>query len=62
IKSTLRSNHVVLVSALPGYLAEPLGFSLARTANDALDSAVGGRRGRRTLVVTHGCSTLPVAV
>jgi len=62
IKSTLRSNHVVLVSTLPGYLAEPLGFSLARTANDALDSAVGGRRGRRTLVVTHGCSTLPVAV
>jgi len=60
IKSTIRRNEVILVSALPGYLAEPLGFSLARTANDALTSAVGRRRGRRTLVVTHGCSTLPV--
>ena len=62
IKSTLRRNEVVLVSALPGYLAKPLGFSLARTANDALSSVVEGRRGRRTIVVTHGCSTLPVAV
>ena len=61
IKSTLKRNRVLLVSALPEYLAEPLGFSIARTANDALKSAVKGRRGRRTLVVTHGCSTLPVA-
>jgi len=61
IKSTLKRNRVLLVSALPEYLAVPLGFSIARTANDALKSAVKGRRGRRTLVVTHGCSTLPVA-
>lgn len=61
IKSTLRKNEIVFVSALPGYLAEPLGFSLARTANDALNSIVKRGRGRRTLVVTHGCSTLPLA-
>ncbi|RLI10787.1 hypothetical protein DRO42_00050 [Candidatus Bathyarchaeota archaeon] len=59
IKATLRRNEVVLVSALPTYLAEPLGFSIARTANDALKSVVKRRRGRRTVVVTHGCSTLP---
>jgi len=58
IKSTLRRNDLVLVSALPSYLAEPLGFSVARTANDALKAVVGRRR-RRTLLVTHGCSTLP---
>ena len=62
IKSTLRRNEVVLVSALPDHLAEPLGFSVERTANDALRSVVQRRRGRRTLVVTHGCSTLPVSV
>lgn len=60
IKSTLRRNRVILVSALPDYLIEPLGLSSARTANAALDSAVESRRGRRTLVVTHGCSTLPL--
>lgn len=59
IKSVLRSNEVVLVSALPEYLAEPLGFSVERTANDALRGAFERRRGRRTMVVTHGCSTIP---
>lgn len=59
IKSVMRSNEVVLVSALPGYLAEPLGFSVERTANDALRGAFERRRGRRTMVVTHGCSTIP---
>jgi nickel-dependent lactate racemase len=61
IKSTLRSNEVVLVSALPNYLAEPLGFSVERTANDALEAVSSRRRGRKTLVVTHGCSTIPFA-
>jgi nickel-dependent lactate racemase len=59
IKNTLRSNEVVLVSALPGYLAEPLGLSVERTASDALEKVMQRRRGRRTLVVTHGCSTVP---
>jgi hypothetical protein len=61
IKSTLRSNEVVLVSALPNYLAEPLGFGVERTANDALEAVSSRRRGRKTLVVTHGCSTIPYA-
>ncbi|UCH57217.1 MAG: hypothetical protein JSV18_07765, partial [Candidatus Bathyarchaeota archaeon] len=60
IKSTLRSNEVVLVSSLPGYLAEPLGLSVERTANDAVEKVFERRRGRRTLILTHGCSTVPV--
>jgi nickel-dependent lactate racemase len=59
IKSTLRRNDVFLVSALPNYLAEPLGFSVVRTANDAIEQAMKNRRGRKTQVVTHGCSTVP---
>lgn len=61
IKSTLRTSEIFLVSALPGILAEPLGLKVYRTANDALREVVKGRRGRRTLVLTHGCSTFPVA-
>jgi len=60
IKSTLRTSEIFLVSALPGILAEPLGLKVYGTANDALREVVRGRRGRRTLVLTHGCSTLPV--
>jgi nickel-dependent lactate racemase len=59
IKSIARKNEIVLVSALPNYLAEPLGFTVERTANDALESIVSKRRRKKTLVVTHGCSTVP---
>lgn len=59
IKTTLRRNEVVLVSALPSYLAKPLGFDVERTANDALKKVYESRRGRRTLVITHGCTTMP---
>ncbi len=59
IKSVLRRNEIFLVSALPSYLAEPLGFSVERTANEALRNVYGKRRGKQTLVVTHGCSTVP---
>jgi nickel-dependent lactate racemase len=59
IKSTLRRNEVILVSALPNYLAEPLGFTVVRTANDAIEQAMENRRRRKTLIVTHGCSTVP---
>jgi hypothetical protein len=59
IKSVLRRNEVILVSALPGYLAEPLGLSVERTASDAFEKVMQRRRGRRTLVFTHGCSTVP---
>jgi len=58
IKTTLRRNEVILVSALPGYIAEPLGFTVDRTANEAL-KRLEGRRSKRTLVVTNGCSTIP---
>jgi nickel-dependent lactate racemase len=60
IKSTLRTSEIFLVSALPGILAEPLGLKVYGTANGALREVVRRRRGRRTLVLTHGCSTLPV--
>jgi nickel-dependent lactate racemase len=59
IKTTLRRNEVILVSALPSYLAKPLGFDMERTANDALKKVYESRRGRRTLVITHGCTTIP---
>jgi len=61
IKTTLRRNEVVLVSALPSYLAKSLGFNVERTANDALKKVYERRRGRRTLVISHGCSTIPYA-
>jgi nickel-dependent lactate racemase len=61
IKTTLRRNEVILVSALPGYIAEPLGVTVDRTANEAL-KRLEGRRSKRTLVVTHGCSTIPFIV
>jgi nickel-dependent lactate racemase len=61
IKSTLRGNNeVILVSALPGYMAEPLGFTVERTANAAFQRVMERRRNRRTLVVTHGASSLIV--
>ncbi len=60
IKSTLRRNEITIVSALPHYLAESLGIKVARTANEAYRRVVEDRRrGRRTLVITHGCSTVP---
>ena len=59
IKTLQRRNDLVLVSALPGYLAEPLGFTVERSANDALNGAYERRRGRRTVVVTHGRTTIP---
>jgi hypothetical protein len=60
IKSALRGNEVILVSALPSYLAEPLGFTVERTANAAFQRVMERRRNRRTLVVTHGVSSVIV--
>ena len=61
IKSTLRGkNEVVLISALPAYMAEPLGFTVERTANAAFQRVMDRRRNRRTLVVTHGASSVIV--
>ncbi|MGD2200998.1 MAG: lactate racemase domain-containing protein [Candidatus Bathyarchaeota archaeon] len=60
IKSSLRNNEVIMVSALPDYLAEPLGLTVKRAANEAFQKTLQRKRGRQTLVVTHGCSIVPV--
>jgi hypothetical protein len=51
--------RVILVSALPSYLVEPLGFESSKTANKAYEMALDGRRSRSTFVVPHG-STLKI--
>ena len=60
IKAATAKCQVYLVSSLPKYMVEPLGLSVARTANYAYAKAIDGRRGRRTLVIPYGCSTVPV--
>lgn len=60
IKAATAKCQVFLVSSLPKYMVEPLGVSVARTANDAYQKAIDGRRGRRTLVIPYGCSTVTV--
>ncbi len=62
IKAATFKAQVILVSSLPTYMVEPLGLSVARTANDAYEKAIEGRRGRKTLVVPYGCSSLPTGV
>jgi nickel-dependent lactate racemase len=57
MKKVLKNNRVFLVSALPGYLVEPLGIEVARTANEAYNMVVGSRRGRKTTIIPYGCST-----
>ncbi len=57
IRKITRSNRVILVSALPQYLVEPLGMETARTTNEAYQRALGGRRGRGTYVIPYGCTT-----
>ena len=59
VKSVTKINEVFLVSALPRNLTDPLGFGMAKTANDALKAAAEAHRRRRVLAVTRGCSTLP---
>jgi nickel-dependent lactate racemase len=60
VKSVLRNHRVILVSALPGYLVESLGIEPARTANEAYERAIRTRRGRRTVVIPKGLTTLLV--
>ena len=62
IKTFSKQKDLVIVSAIPSYLAEPLGLTVERMANEALSRAYERRRGRRTLVVTHGCTTIPYTV
>jgi nickel-dependent lactate racemase len=60
IKAATFKSQVFLVSSLPKYMVEPLGLTVARTANEAYTKACDGRRGRHTLVIPYGCSTVPV--
>ena len=60
LKSATFKAQVILVSSLPKYMVEPLGISAARTANDAYEKAIENRRGKRTLVIPYGCSSVPV--
>jgi nickel-dependent lactate racemase len=60
VKTATAKSQLILVSSLPKYMVEPLGVTVARTANDAYQKAADGRRGRRTLVIPYGCSTIPI--
>lgn len=60
VKNVLKGHRVILVSALPGYLVESLGIEPARTANEAYERAIRTRRGRRTVVIPKGMTTLLV--
>jgi len=62
VKTATAKCQVYIVSSLPKYMVEPIGFTVARTANDAYQKCIEARRGRRTLVVPYGCSTVPVGV
>ncbi|HUS77896.1 MAG TPA: lactate racemase domain-containing protein [Patescibacteria group bacterium] len=59
LKTLQKRNEIVLVSALPSFLGEPLGITTMRTAYDAYSEVAEGRRGKRTLVVTNGRTTYP---
>ncbi len=61
LKAATFKGQVFLVSSLPKYMVEPLGVTVARTANEAYTKASDGRRGRRTLVIPYGCATEPVS-
>ncbi len=62
IKAATAKCQVYLVSSLPRYMVEPIGIAVARTANDAYEKCIDGRRGRQTLVVPYGCSTAPAGL
>jgi len=57
IRKVTHSNRVILVSALPQYLVEPLGMEAARTTNEGYERAKSGRRGKGTYVIPYGCTT-----
>jgi nickel-dependent lactate racemase len=59
VKKVLRKHRIILVTAMPRYLVEPLGIEVFRTANEAYNMLVSSRRGRKTTVIPYGCSTIP---
>jgi len=58
IKQALKNKRIILVSALPNYLVESIGLEVARTANEAYKKAIQSRRGRKTVVIPHSCSSI----
>jgi nickel-dependent lactate racemase len=58
LKKVTRQNKVILESTLPTYLTDPLEIEAARTLNEGYEHAVNTRRGRKTLVIPYGCSTI----
>jgi len=60
LKKTQKTNRVILVSALPGYLVDSLGLDNARTANEAYQRAIQSRRGRKTIVIPYGSQSILV--
>jgi len=59
VKSIARNKRLILVSVLPDYLIESLGFEASRDANSAYDMAFRGTRKKRTLAIPNGCFTEP---
>lgn len=57
VKSIAKNKRLILVSALPSYFVEPLGFETAGTANEGYELALSGRR-KKTVFIPFGCSTL----
>ena len=55
LRSMQRTAKVLLVSALPRHLAEPLGLGVYAAANDAFEAVGGGR----VLVLPYGLSITP---
>jgi nickel-dependent lactate racemase len=58
VKTIGRQQQLILVSTLPDYFIEPLGFESARSANEAYNMALN-RRGKKTVFIPYGCSTIP---
>lgn len=58
VKNVLKSNRVILVSALPAYIVESLGMEPARNSNEAYARAIQTRRDRRTIVIPHGITSM----
>ncbi len=57
VKSIANNKRLILVSALPSYFVEPLGFETAGTANEGYELALSGRR-KNTVFIPFGCSTV----
>jgi lactate racemase len=58
LRKIKRNQRIILVSALPGYIVEPLDMDVARTANEAYNLAIQGRRGKKTVVIPLGSKSI----